>query len=344
MTPNLETHYLGLQLKHPVVPSAGPLTQDLDGFKRLEDAGAAAIVMHSLFEEEIIEESQVTDHYLESGSESYGESLNFFMEPPSYQVGPDAYLSLLCKAKDTIDCPIIGSLNGVTPGGWGDYATEIERAGADALELNIYHLAADPEVSGADVERLYIEVVKEVREKVSIPLAVKVSPFFSAPAHMIHQLQKAGADGVVMFNRFYQPDFDLETLEVTPNLVLSTSYEMRLPLRWVALLYGRVAADFAITSGVQTGEDVIKGLMAGAKITMINSQLLRKGLAQIQSIIAEVTAWMEEHAYESVEQMIGSLSQQHCSQPEAFERANYRKALQSWRPDPSLGHHASSPD
>ncbi len=338
MTPNLETGYLGLRLEHPIVASAGPLTHNLDGFRKLEDGGAAAIVMHSLFEEEIMEESQLTDHFLDYGAETFGESLTYLPELQDYNVGPDAHLSLLAKAKDSLEVPIIGSLNGVTPGGWGDYATEIQQAGADALELNIYNLATDPEISAAEVEELYLQVVREVRAKVTIPLAVKLSSFFSAPAHMIRQLAEAGANAVVLFNRFYQPDFDLEHMEVTPNLVLSSPAELRLPLRWVALLHGRISIEFAITSGVHSGEDVLKGLMAGANAVMTNSEILRRGPSRIAQMVGEMSEWMSEHEYESVSQMLGALSQRHSSDPSAYERANYRKVLQSWQPHPSLGH------
>ncbi len=338
MKPNLEIDYLGLRLAHPIVASAGPLTGTVEGFRRLEAGGASAIVMHSLFEEQIIEEARATDHFLEYGTESYGEALSYIHEPVNLSIGPEGYLSLLAKARAEVRVPIIGSLNGVTPGGWSDYAEEIEKAGADALELNLYNLPTDPEISGAEIEEQYLYVVKEVRAKVSIPLAVKLSPFLSAPAHMIRQLVDAGVDGVVLFNRFYQPDFDLDELKVVPNLVLSSSQEMRLPLRWVAILHGMVEADFAITSGVHCTTDVLKGLMAGARAVMTTSEVLLHGPERIGEMVQELETWMEEREYESVVQMLGSMSRCRVEDPSVFERANYRKTLLSWRPDPVLGH------
>jgi dihydroorotate dehydrogenase (fumarate) len=250
----------------------------------------------------------------------------------SYNVGPDEYLNLIRRAKEAVDIPIIGSLNGASVGGWTDYATLIEEAGADALELNVYYLPANTAIKGIDVEALYLDILGAVRETVTIPVAIKLSPFFSSIANMASCLSDEGADGLVLFNRFYQPDFDLENLEVAPRLVLSNSNELRLPLRWVAILYGRVNADLAITSGVHTSQDVVKGLMAGAKVTMMASELLQNGIRRIGQVLNEVVTWLNEHEYESVTQMIGAMSQKHCAEPAAFERANYMKMLQSYRP------------
>jgi dihydroorotate dehydrogenase (fumarate) len=332
---DLSTTYLGLNLNHPVVPSASPLSQSLDGIRRLEDAGASAIVMYSLFEEQIVGESHLLDHYLTYGTESFAEALNYFPEMDNYNVGPEAYLELIRNAKSAVDIPIIGSLNGTSAGGWVEYARYIQEAGADALELNIYYVATDPMWSGAEVEQMYLDVVRSVKANVTIPVAVKVGPYFSSFANMAYRLAEAGADGLVVFNRFYQPDFDLDHLTVVPNLVLSSQHELRLPLRWVAILYGRIPADLAITSGVHTHEDVLKGMMAGAKVTMLASELLRNGIHRIAEIVNAMDRWMEEYEYESVAQMQGSMSQQNVADPAAFERANYMKVLQSWQFDPT---------
>lgn len=332
---DLSTRYLGLDLAHPVVPSASPLSQSLDGIRRMEDAGASAVVMYSLFEEQITHESLSLDHYMTYGSESNAEALSYFPEPEAYNVGPDGYLELVREAKAAVDIPIIGSLNGASPGGWTHYAKMIQEAGADALELNIYHVATDPTMTGEDVERLYLDVLRDVREMVSIPLAVKLSPYFSSMAYMAQRLARSGADGLVLFNRFYQPDFDLENLEVGPHLVLSDSDELRLPLRWIAILYGRVQADFGLTSGVHTHLDVLKGVMAGANVTMLASELLKSGVWRITDIVEDLEAWMTEREYASIAQMRGSMSQQHVGDPAAFERANYMRTLQSFRLDPT---------
>ncbi len=332
---DLSTTYLGLKLAHPIVPSASPLSSTLSGVRRLEDAGAAAVVMYSLFEEQITQESHYLDHYLTYGAESYAEALSYFPDLEHYNVGPDEYLDLIWRAKQSVDIPIIGSLNGVSTGGWIEYARKIEEAGADALELNIYYIPTDPDLTGAEVEQMAVDVVHDVARTISIPVAVKLSPFYSSLPNLAARLAHAGAQALVLFNRFYQPDFDLETLEVVPRLVLSSSHELRLPLRWVAILYGQIPVDFAITSGVHTYEDVLKGIMAGANVTMMASELLHHGVERIQAILEEVRQWMEEREYESVVQMRGSLSQLHCSEPAAFERANYMKVLQSWRVDPT---------
>jgi dihydroorotate dehydrogenase (fumarate) len=329
---NLTTNYLGMHLKNPIVASSSPLSHSVDSIRRLEDAGASAVVMYSLFEEQIGFDSYYIDHHLTQGIDSYAESISYFPDMQSYNVGPDEYLNLIRRAKDSVGIPVIGSLNGTSVGGWTDYATLIEEAGADALELNVYYLPANTAIKGIDVEALYLDILGAVRETVTIPVAIKLSPFFSSIANMASCLSDEGADGLVLFNRFYQPDFDLENLEVAPRLVLSNSNELRLPLRWVAILYGRVNADLAITSGVHTSQDVVKGLMAGAKVTMMASELLQNGIRRIGQVLNEVVTWLNEHEYESVTQMIGAMSQKHCAEPAAFERANYMKMLQSYRP------------
>ncbi len=330
---DLSTRYLGLALKNPVVASASPLSYKADGIKRLEDAGASAVVMHSLFEEQLTLESQILDHYLGYGAESYAEAVTYFPEKESYNLGPDEYLGLIRTAKEECAIPIIGSLNGVSSGGWTRFAKQMQDAGADALELNIYYIPTDVMMTGLEVEQMYTDVVKEVKDTVTIPVAVKLSPYFSSLAHMAKRLSDAGADGLVLFNRFYQPDFDLENLEVVPDLVLSRSAELLLPLRWTAILYGRVPADIAVTSGVHTYRDVLKSMMAGANVAMMASELLQNGLTRIEQILWDMTRWMEEYEYESVNQMQGSLSQRHVKEPAAFERANYMKVLQSWQQD-----------
>ncbi|HEU4510014.1 MAG TPA: dihydroorotate dehydrogenase-like protein [Pyrinomonadaceae bacterium] len=329
---NLTTNYLGLVLKNPIVASSSPLSHTVDSIRRLEDAGAAAVVMYSLFEEQIGFDSYYIDYHLTQGIDSYAESISYFPDMQSYNVGPDEYMNLIRCAKEAVDIPIIGSLNGTSVGGWTDYATLIEEAGADAVELNVYYVPANVEVTGFEVESLYIDILSAVREAVTIPIAVKLSPFFSSMANMANRLADRGADGLVLFNRFYQPDFDLDNLEVAPRLVLSNSNEMRLPLRWVAILYGRVDADLAVTTGVHTAHDVVKGLMAGAKVTMMASELLQNGVRRIPQVLNELINWMRDHEYESVVQMIGAMSQKHCPEPAAFERANYMKVLNSYRP------------
>jgi len=329
---NLTTNYLGMILKNPIVCSSSPLSHNVSSIRRLEDVGAAAVVMYSLFEEQITFDSYYLDYHLTQGVDSYAESISYFPDMQSYNIGPEEYLNLIRQAKEAVDMPIIGSLNGTSLGGWTDYATLIEDAGADALELNVYYLPTNPEISGLEVERIYLNILSAVKEVVSIPVAVKLSPFFSSTANMASRLAEHGANALVLFNRFYQPDFDLEEMEVAPRLVLSNSDDLRLPLRWVAILYGRVPVDLAITSGIHTSLDVIKGLMAGARVTMMASELLQKGVRRIGEVLNELIAWMEAHEYESVAQMVGAMSQQHCAEPAAFERANYMKMLQSYRP------------
>jgi len=327
---DLTTTYMGLKLKSPLVPSAcGPLSNTLGKIRGMEDAGAAAIVMYSLFEEEILHESQELDHYLTYGSDSFAEALSYFPQAEHYSVGPEEYLEHLRRAKEVVDIPVIGSLNGVSSGGWISYAQKIEQTGVDALELNIYYIPTDLDLPGIEVEQMYVNVLKDVKRTVKIPVAIKLGPFFSSMAHMAKRLCHAGANGLVLFNRFYQPDIDLEALEVYPHVLLSTPQAMRLPMRWIAILCGRINASLAATGGIHTAEDVIKMLMAGADVTMLCSTLLKHGLNRIGEIQDGMIRWMEEHEYESVKQMKGSMSQKACPQPSAFERANYMKALKS---------------
>jgi dihydroorotate dehydrogenase (fumarate) len=333
--PDLTTSYLGLPLKNPIVVSASPLSRDVPGIRRLEDAGAAAVVLPSLFEEQITQESRQLDHFLSYGVDSFAESLSYFPEMERYNTGPEGYLDLIRQAKQAVEIPVIASLNGVSRGGWTRYARLMEEAGADALELNIYYIPTDPAIPGAGVERMYIDVIREVRESTQIQLAVKIGPYFSSIPHMAGRLASAGADALVLFNRFYQPDFDLENLEVVPHLVLSNSNELRLPLRWIAILYACIPVEFAISSGVHTHEDLLKAVMAGANVAMMASALLDRGVDRIGEILRDTTRWMEEREYESVTQMRGSMSQRHVAQPAAFERANYMRVLDSFRPAPA---------
>ena len=332
---DLSTRYMGLNLKNPIVPSASPLTRTLDGIRQLEDAGAAAMVMHSIFEEQINQESQALDHYLSYGTDSFAEALSYFPDEETYNLGPDEYLELIRSAKSAVGIPVIGSLNGVSSGGWTRYARLIEEAGADALELNIYYIPTDPNQSGAQVEEMYVDVLKEVKQSVKIPVAIKVGPNFSNMAYMARRLAESGADALVLFNRFYQPDIDLANLVVEPDLVLSSSIDLRLPLRWIAILYGRVSTDFALTSGVHTHEDALKAMMAGANVVQLASELLHSGPGQIGKILSGMSHWMEEFEYSSITQMRGSMSQRNVVEPAAFERANYMKVLHSFRPDPT---------
>jgi len=328
---DLTTTYMGLKLRNPLIASAGPLQQELDNIRRLEDAGAAAVVMFSLFEEQIAHETRELDHYLEYGTESFPEALSYFPEPAHYHKGPEEYLEHLRQAKEAVDIPVIGSLNGYDLGGWIDYAQKMEEAGADGIELNVYFIATDTEMTSTEVENRYVEILKAVKSSVRIPVAMKLSPFFSAMAWMARRLDEAGADALVLFNRFYQPDIDLENLEVVPNLILSTPQEMRLPLRWIAILYGHVQASLAATSGIHTGEDVIKMLMVGADAVMMTSALLQNGIGHLRRVLRHVQRWMTEHEYDSVSQMKGSMSQKSSPDPAAFERANYMRALNEYK-------------
>ncbi len=329
---NLTTTYLGLELKNPLVPSASTLSENLDNIRRMEDAGAGALVLYSLFEEQILQDSHELDFHLSHGTESVAESLSYFPEPETLYVGPERYLSHLSEAKAAVDIPVIASLNGSTNGGWLRYAKEIESAGADALELNIYYLPTHMSLSGTEVEQNYIDIVKTVTSAVSLPVAVKLSPFFSNLAHVAQQLTHAGAEGLVLFNRFYQPDIDLETLEIRPRLLLSGHQEMRLPLCWIGLLYGRVPVDFAATSGIDNAKDVVKLILAGADITMLCAALFRHGIPHIAKIREELMEWMETNGYDALHEMRGAMSQLNCPNPNAFERAQYLKAVSTFFP------------
>jgi len=327
---DLTTTYLGLDLKNPVVAAASPLSKRVDTVRRLEDAGIAAVVMYSLFEEQITHESQELDYFLHRGSESFSEALDFFPDLGHYNVGADGYLEHIANLKAAVDVPIIASLNGVSRGGWVDFAHQMEQAGADALELNIYYIPTDLDLTGVELERTYIELVQAVRGQVSIPIAVKLSPFFTSLPNVAWLLVEAGANGLVLFNRFYQPDLDLEAFEVVPSVVLSRPEELRLPLRWIAILSPRLQCDFAASSGIGSGEDVVKTVMAGANVATIASELLRSGPERAREILADVETWMEEMEYDSIEQMRGSMNQRAVAEPAAFERANYMKALASF--------------
>ncbi len=328
---DLSTGYLGLKLRSPLVVSASPLARDIANLQRMEEAGAAAVVLHSLFEEQIAAEEQRLDRMLSEGTESFAEALSYFPELRSYGMGPDAYLEHIRKAKRAVRIPVIGSLNGVSTGGWIHYARQIEEAGADALELNIYFLPTSLDVEGREIEASYCDLVDAVKSKVRIPVAVKLGPYFTSMANMAARLDRAGADALVLFNRFYQPDFDLEALEVTPHLSLSTSVELRLRLHWVALLSRMIRCELAITGGVHTAEDVLKGVMAGAQVVMMTSALLKNGIQYLKTVEAAVVEWMVKHEYESIRQMRGSMNAAAVAEPAAFERANYLKVLGSYQ-------------
>jgi len=327
--PDLTTKYLGLKLRSPLVPSASPLSQEISSIRRLEDAGAAAIVLYSLFEEQLRLETLELDHHLSAGTESFAESLTYFPEPSEFRLGPEGYLEHIRKAKEAVNIPVIASLNGATVGGWTKFAQQIEQAGADALECNIYYIPTDSDLKAADIEQTYIDIVWAVKSAISIPVAVKISPFFTNLAHIAKRLDDAGADGLVLFNRFYQPDIDLEELEIRPNVLLSTPQALRLPLTWIGILYGRLRGSLAATSGVHEAQDAIKLLMAGASVTMMCSALLRNGINHLRHVERGINDWMEQHEYESVHQMQGSMSQLKCPDPSAFERAQYMRAVKS---------------
>jgi dihydroorotate dehydrogenase (fumarate) len=330
MSVDLRTRYLGLELAHPIVASASPLTSSIDNLKRLQAAGVAAVVLPSLFEEQIEHEEMATHNLMMYGAELSPEAQGFFPEMQNYRTGPDQYLKLIADAKAALSVPVIASLNGYTPGGWTAIARQFQQAGADAIELNVYFLAASVDDTGAEVEQRYVDLVESVTRQVSIPVAVKVAPYFSAMAHMASRLAKAGASGLVLFNRFLQPDIALEELEVAPHLVLSTSDELRLALRWIAILRGRVELSLAATGGAHTADDVLKLLLAGADSVMLASSLLIHGPGHVGTLVRGVHDWMAAREYTSVAQMKGSLSQQSCPDPDAFERANYMKALKSY--------------
>ncbi|MCI0710906.1 MAG: dihydroorotate dehydrogenase-like protein [Chloroflexi bacterium] len=324
---DLKTVYLGLELPTPLVVSASPLSQQLDNIKRMEDAGAPAVVMYSLFEEQIVREQHELDHHLFFGTDSFPEALTYFPEPDELLTSGETYLDDIRRAKEAVDIPIIGSLNGSTLGGWTDFASQIQEAGADALELNLYHIETDMEKTSTDVEQMYLDIVTAVKRVVKIPVAVKLSPFFTNMAHMAKQLDVAGANGLVLFNRFYQPDIDLEKLEVVPRVILSSEHELRLPLRWIAILDGRIKASLTATTGVHAAPDVIKLLMAGADVTMMASALLKYGIDHIRHVEKDLRLWMEKHEYHSVQLMQGSMSQIKSADPGAFERAQYVRAV-----------------
>jgi dihydroorotate dehydrogenase (fumarate) len=328
---DLSTKYLGLRLRTPLVASASPLSNTLDGIRRLEDAGASAVVMYSLFEEQIRHDTAELEARLTAGTESFAESVTYLPQPSEFNAGPEEYLRQIRQAKDAVKIPIIGSINGATVGGWIDYAKLIEQAGADAVECNIYKIASAPDVSSAQIEQTYIDIVKAIKAAVKIPVAIKVSPYFSNMAFMAKRLDEAGADGLTLFNRFYQPDINLETLEIEPNVLLSTPQALRLPLAWIGILYGRLKASLAGTSGVHSAEDAVKLIMVGADVTELCSTLLRNGVSHLRYIEQGLSDWMEKHEYESVQQMKGSMSQLRCSDPSAYERVQYMRGISNVR-------------
>ena len=328
---DLTTTYLGLELKNPLVASASPLSKKIDSAKKLEEAGVSAIVMYSLFEEQIIHESLELYHYLTRGTNSFAEAQTYLPDIGTYNMGPEKYLKHLSALKKAVSIPVIGSLNGVSKGGWVSYARFMQDAGADAVELNMYYLPADPALTGQDLEDNYVDLIGAVKSRIDIPLAVKLSPFVTSLPHLASRLAAAGADGLVLFNRFYQPDFDLEELEVVRSLELSDSRDLLLPLRWISILYGKVDADFGLTSGIHTAQDVLKAMMAGAKVAMTASAVLRDGYERVPVMLNDLQAWMEAHEYESIKQMQGSMSQKSVAEPAAFERSNYIKILSEFR-------------
>jgi dihydroorotate dehydrogenase (fumarate) len=327
---DLSTTYLSLKLRTPLVVAASPLSEEIDSIKQLEDAGASAIVLYSLFEEQLRQDSAELMQNMEQGTFSTPEALTYFPEPEEFRLGPEEYLKHIARAKKAVDIPIVASLNGSSAGGWTNYAKAIQLAGADALELNIYHIPTDMDATSAQVEQIYLDILKSVRAAVHIPVAVKLSPFFTNFANMAKRLDLAGANALVLFNRFYQPDIDLENLDVRPNILLSTPMAMRVPLRWIALLHGKLRANLAATSGIHRATDVLKMLMAGADVTMLCSTLIRHGPRQIKIIEQDMVAWMEEHEYSSVSQLKGSMSQRNCAEPSTFERAQYMRAISQY--------------
>jgi dihydroorotate dehydrogenase (fumarate) len=329
---NINTTYLGMMLRSPLVVSASPLSESVSNIRHMEDAGAGAVVLFSLFEEQIRQERETLLHHLTFGRDSFAEALTHLPEPETYHAGPDRYLELIRKAKDAVQIPIIASLNGASIGGWIRFARKMQDAGADALELNIYYIPTDAKLSGDQVEETYLEILRHVKKAVTIPVAVKLSPYFSNMANMAEKLDAAGANGLVLFNRFYQPDIDLETLDVKPHVILSTAQDMRLPLTWIGILYQRIRADLAATSGIHSGEDAVKMILAGANVTMMASALLKKGIDHLRVVETELRQWMEQREIDSVEQMRGSVSQLHAEDPATFERAQYMRALTTYKP------------
>lgn len=329
---DLRTNYLGLELRSPLVPSASPITEKLDNLLQLEDLGAGAVVLPSLFEEELTLEGRLLDHHLSHHSESFAEALSYFPEPESLRVGSESYLQLIREAKERLDIPVIASLNGYTNGGWLRHAQEIEAAGADALELNIYSVPTDADHNAEQSEQQIQNIVWSLRDQIRLPLAVKLSPYFTNFSHFAQRLEGAGANALVLFNRFYQPDVDLQDLTLRPRVALSRPEEHRLPLTWIGLLFGKVQLDFAATSGLHTHEEVLKLLMVGARVTMMASALFLYGLSHLQQVERELVQWLEEHEYESVQQLQGSLSHLHGDNPGAFERAQYLKTVTTHLP------------
>jgi len=330
---DLSTTYLGLTLRTPLVPSASPLSEEIDNIKRMEDAGASAVVLYSLFEEQMVQERFELYDRLTQGTESFAEALTYFPQPPQFHLGPEEYLNHIRKAKAAVAIPVIASLNGTSVGGWTSYAKQMQQAGADALELNVYYVPTDMELSVDEIEQTYVDILTAVKSVVTMPVALKLGPFFSNMARMARRLDQAGADALVLFNRFYQPDIDLEALEIRPHVLLSTPQALRLPLTWIGILYGRIRANMAATSGIHQATDVLKMLMVGADVAMLCSVLLRHGIEQIRLIERGMRKWMVEHEYKSVQQMKGSMSQQNCADPAAFGRALYISTLQSYRPE-----------
>lgn len=324
------TTYLGLSLTSPIVASASPLWEHVENIEKAAEAGAGAVVLFSLFEEQITRERDALLYHMNYGTESFAEALSYFPEPTAYHAAPDAYLKLIQAAKQRVDIPIIASLNGTTNGGWVSFAKFMQEAGADALELNLYNIPTDPNQSPAEIEANYVAVVREVCASVTIPVSVKISPFFTNVAYTARQFKEAGAKGLVLFNRFYQPDLDIENLEVIPNLVLSKPIDQRLPLTWIGLLYGRVELDLAATSGIHDGYDAIKAIMAGAAVAMMTSALLKQGIGVMHTALSQMTQWLNERDYHSVNQMRGSLSQLHTADKSAFERTQYMRVLNTY--------------
>jgi dihydroorotate dehydrogenase (fumarate) len=324
---DLSTKYLGMQLRTPLVASASPLSQEISGIRNLEDAGASAVVLYSLFEEQLHKEALELELHLNAGTESFAESVTYFPHSSEFHTGPEEYLEHIRKAKSAVDIPIIASLNGATLGGWAKYARQVEQAGADAIECNLYFIPTNTEILGSEIETTYADILREVKTSVQIPVAAKLSPFFSNLANVAKRMDQLGTNGLVLFNRFYQPDIDLEELEIKPNVLLSSAQDLRLPLTWIGILYGHIRANLAATSGVHGPEDVIKLLMVGADVTMLCSALLRYGIEHLRQVEKGVVEWMEKHEYESVHQMQGSMSQLRCADPEAFERAQYMRAV-----------------
>ncbi|HOC19013.1 MAG TPA: dihydroorotate dehydrogenase-like protein [Vicinamibacterales bacterium] len=328
---DLTTNYLGLRLPHPVMPGASPLADSLDTVRRLEDAGAAAIVLHSLFEEQITREQLGMVHHMEVHDESFAEAVSYFPKPDEFVFGSEEYCRQIARIKEAVAVPVVASLNGITSEGWLSYAARLQQAGADALELNVYFVATDPAETGAAVEARTVEILRGVKRAVTIPVAVKLSPFYSSLPNLARSLDEAGADGLVLFNRFYQPDIDVEALEATPSLHLSDSSELLLRIRWLAILTGQVRASLAASGGVHTGLDAVKAIMAGASAVQVVSRLLQDGPGQLKTIVGAMRQWLADHEYESLEQARGSMSLRTSPDPSAFERGNYMKILRSWR-------------